>query len=60
MGTPFNSAYFDKPEALADAVEPLDGTVAGIYITLNPCKPALLAGRTLCFGRRRTLIPGKS
>ena len=37
------SGYFDDAEALADAVESLDGTVPGIYITLNPCNPALLA-----------------
>jgi hypothetical protein len=37
------SGYFDNPEALADVVEPLDGTVPAIYITLNPCNPALLA-----------------
>jgi hypothetical protein len=37
------SGYFDNPEALADAVGPLDGTVPAIYITLNPCKSALLA-----------------
>jgi hypothetical protein len=37
------SGYFDNAEALADAVGPLDGTVPAIYITLNPCKSALLA-----------------
>jgi hypothetical protein len=37
------SGYFDDAEALADAVEALDGTVPAIYITLNPCQPALLA-----------------
>jgi hypothetical protein len=37
------SGYFNSPEALAEAVLPLDGTVPGIYITLNPCNPALLA-----------------
>ena len=28
---------------LADAVLAIDGTVPGIYLTLNPCNPALLA-----------------
>jgi hypothetical protein len=37
------SGYFDNAEALAKAVLPLDGTVPGIYITLNPVQPALLA-----------------
>jgi hypothetical protein len=37
------SGYFDNAEALADAVAPLDGTVPAVYITLNPCMPALLA-----------------
>jgi hypothetical protein len=37
------SGYFDDPEALADAVLPLDGTVPGVYVTFNPCNPALLA-----------------
>jgi hypothetical protein len=37
------SGYFDDPEILVNAVLPLDGTVAGIYITLNPANPALLA-----------------
>jgi hypothetical protein len=37
------SGYFNCPEALADAVLGLDGKVEGIYITLNPCKLALLA-----------------
>jgi hypothetical protein len=37
------SGYFDDPAKIAKAVAPLDGNVSGIYITLNPCKPALLA-----------------
>jgi hypothetical protein len=37
------SGYFDSFDALVDAVLPLDGTVPGIYITLNPCTRALLA-----------------
>jgi hypothetical protein len=37
------AGYFDDAERLADAVLAIDGTVPGIYLTLNPCKPALLA-----------------
>lgn len=39
------SGYFDCPEKLANAAAELDATgkYAGIYITLNPCNPALLA-----------------
>ncbi|MCG7845031.1 MAG: hypothetical protein MIO90_06335, partial [Methanomassiliicoccales archaeon] len=41
------SGYFDDPETLAAAVDPLDGlsTVQGIYVTLNEVTPALLSRR---------------
>ncbi len=41
------SGYFDDPEKLAAAVDPLDGlpTVQGIYVTLNEVNPALLSRR---------------
>jgi hypothetical protein len=39
------SGYFDDPLKLAQCAADLDGTgkYAGVYITLNPCNPALLA-----------------
>jgi hypothetical protein len=37
------SGYFDAAELLADAAVAIDGTVPGVYLTLNPCNPALLA-----------------
>jgi hypothetical protein len=39
------SGYFDDPLKLAQCAAELDASekYAGIYITLNPCKPALLA-----------------
>jgi hypothetical protein len=37
------SGYFNDPEALASAAVKLDGRYPGIYITLNPCRPELLA-----------------
>ena len=39
------SGYFDDPSKLAQCAAECDasGKYAGIYITLNPCKPALLA-----------------
>lgn len=37
------SGYFDNPGSLANAVLAYDGDVPGIYITLNPVNPALLA-----------------
>lgn len=39
------SGYFDDPLKLAQCAAELDATgkYAGVYITLNPCKPALLA-----------------
>ncbi|MEN6343078.1 MAG: hypothetical protein ABFC89_11040, partial [Methanospirillum sp.] len=41
------SGYFDDLAKLADAVEPMDaaGQYRGIYVTLNPVNPALLARR---------------
>ncbi len=41
------SGYFDDPALLADAAEPMDaaGEHRGIYVTLNPVNPALLARR---------------
>ena len=37
------SGYFDDPEKLATAVLVYDGTVPGVYATMNPCNPALLS-----------------
>src|ERR1019366_714490 len=37
------SGYFDDHERLADTVLAIDGTAPGVYLTLNPCNPALLA-----------------
>ena len=37
------SGYFDSPERMAEEVLKLDGRYSGIYLTLNPCKPELLA-----------------
>ena len=37
------SGYFDSVDALADAALQYDGNVPAVYITLNPCNPALLA-----------------
>ena len=39
------SGYFDDPLKLAQCAAELDATgkFAGVYITLNPCNPALLA-----------------
>src|SRR5690242_16192719 len=36
------SGYFNDPEALVKALRPLKGA-RGVYITLQPCDPALLA-----------------
>ena len=42
-----HSGYFSDPSALVKAVEPLDtdGSVQGIYVTLNEVNPALLSRR---------------
>src|ERR1035438_4902484 len=40
------SGYFDDVERLADSVLPIDGTVSGVYLTLNPCDRALFARAT--------------
>jgi hypothetical protein len=37
------AGYFDDPDRMADAVLGIDGTVPGVYVTMNPCNPALLA-----------------
>ena len=37
------SGYFDDPEKLAQAIAELSGEAEGVYITLNPVNPALLA-----------------
>jgi hypothetical protein len=37
------AGYFDDAERLCDAVLDVDGKVPGIYLTLNPCNPVLLA-----------------
>jgi hypothetical protein len=50
------SGYFDDPGALVDAAESLDGQAAGIYVTLNPVDPKLLArsGNRLTWGPKHT------
>ena len=42
-----HSGYFNNPDALVRSVEPLDadGSVHGIYVTLNVVNPALLSRR---------------
>ena len=37
------SGYFDNFDKLADAAAELSGTVPGVYVTLNPVRPELLA-----------------
>lgn len=37
------SGYFDDPQKLASALASQNGAFAGIYTTLNPCAPSLLA-----------------
>src|SRR5262245_17602011 len=37
------SGYFDDFDMLADAAARHDGKAEGVYITLNPCRPELLA-----------------
>jgi hypothetical protein len=37
------SGYFDDPEKLAQAIVELSGVAEGVYITLNPVNPTLLA-----------------
>src|SRR5262249_55890970 len=37
------SGYFDDPEKLYQAAQELDGKVPGLYVTMNPTNPALLA-----------------
>jgi hypothetical protein len=37
------SGYFDDPESLVRAVLPIDGHTSGVYVTLNPVFPELLA-----------------
>jgi hypothetical protein len=49
------SGYFDRPDVLADAVLRYDGTVPAVYITLNPCNPALLARTKNRLERRVTV-----
>jgi P4 family phage/plasmid primase-like protien len=44
------SGYFDGPDALTDAVCRIDEAF-GVYITLNPCAPELLARRANALGR---------
>src|ERR1700690_2488890 len=38
-----DSGYFSDPAKLAQATLPYDGRAEGIFITLNPVNPALLA-----------------
>jgi hypothetical protein len=40
------SGYFDDAKRLQDAAATLDGKYPGLYFTLNPCNPALLARAT--------------
>jgi hypothetical protein len=37
------SGYFNSAERMAEAVLKLDGKHPGVYMTLNPCRPELLA-----------------
>ena len=37
------SGYFDDPSAVVNEVEKYDGKAPAVFITLNPCKPALFA-----------------
>jgi len=37
------SGYFDDPDAMSDAAVRWSGQAPGVYTTLNPCVPALLA-----------------
>ena len=37
------SGYFNDPEKLANAIAEMSGEAEGVYITLNPVNPALLA-----------------
>jgi hypothetical protein len=37
------SGYFDDADRFSEAVDAVNGTVPGVYLTLNPCNPALLA-----------------
>ena len=37
------SGYFDDPAAAAREIERYDGKVPGVYVTLNPVNPALMA-----------------
>ncbi len=52
------SGYFDAPAKLATAAEPMDaaGEHRGIYVTLNPVNPALLARRA---NRVQSRLSGK-
>ena len=48
------SGYYDDLSAFARAAAELSGRASGVYFTLNPCKPALLArahNRFRCVGR---------
>ena len=40
------SGYFDDLDAMARAAAEYDGKVPGVYLTLNPCAPSLLARST--------------
>jgi hypothetical protein len=37
------SGYFDNPQRFAESLEELSGEFEGVYLTLNPVNPALLA-----------------
>lgn len=49
------SGYFDDPDRLAEKVDALgaDPSITGIYWTLNPCHPDLIARRTNAIGPAR-------
>ncbi len=40
------SGYFDNPTVFARAASQVDGLATGVYVTLNACKPELLARAT--------------
>src|SRR5437016_4334513 len=46
LNTPHNgtvSGYFDTLQPFVQAAEQMSGKAPGVYATLNPCNPALLA-----------------
>ena len=41
------SGYYDDPEKLINDARQADGKAAGLYFTMNPVKPELLARRVV-------------